>query len=338
MQYKSVKGFSGLGQLGLLILFLGVGFILTAIAQIIIGMKMMPAGTSIFASPDLLMKAMMDPENIGLARLMQVAGTLFLLFIPAVLYSWVTNGKNKFWLGFNKYLNGYQILIGFFIIFAANVMAAPLADFSKSIIAHFPRVDMIAKNMEDAYNAQVLALSNLKSWPEFLMAIVIIAFFPAMFEEVFFRGALQNLLVRWWKNPFISILVTSLVFSLIHMSVYLFLSRAVLGFILGLLYYKSKNIWVNIIAHFLNNAIAVAQLFYMSNRTEKLDLNKLDPSYPWWVGLIALGVLMFLFTMLNKFSISNRLKINAQEQLLVQKEDPFRSFANADNNYSAGEN
>ena len=332
MQYKSIKGFSGWGQLGLLFVFLGVGFIFTAVAQLIIAVKMVPEGTSIFSSPDTIIKAMMDPKNIGLARLMQVAGTFFLLFVPSVLYSWVTNGKNKFWLGFNKYLNAYQLLIGFFIIFAANVIAAPLADISKTVIVHFPRLDVTAKNMEDAYNAQVVALSNLKSWPEFLMAIVIIAFFPAMFEEVFFRGAMQNLLVRWWKKPFIAILVTSLVFSLIHMSVYLFLSRAVLGFMLGLLYHKSKNIWVNIIAHFLNNTIALAQLFYMSLKAEKLDLNKLDPSYPWWAGVTALAILIFLFMLLNKFSIQNRVKIDAQEQLLIAKEDPFRSFANADNN------
>lgn len=332
MQYRSVKGFSGWGQLGLLLVFLGVGFILTAVAQLIIAIKMMPVGTSIFSSPDAIMNAMMDPKNVGLARLMQVAGTFFLLFVPAVLYSWVTNGKNKFWLGFNKYLNGYQIVIGFFIIFAANVMAAPLADISKTIIAHFPRLDIMAKNMEDAYNAQVLALSNLKSWPEFLMAIVIIAFFPAMFEEVFFRGAMQNLLVRWWKNPLIAILFTSLLFSLIHVSVYLFLSRAVLGFVLGLLYHKSKNIWVNIIAHFLNNAIAVTQLFYMSKSAEKLDLNKMDPSYPWWIGVLALGFLIFLFMLLNKYSLQNRLRIETQEKLLIEKEDPFRSFVNADNN------
>ena len=158
------------------------------------------------------------------------------------------------------------------------------------------------------------------------------AFFPAMFEEVFFRGALQNLLVRWWKNPFIAILVTSLVFSLIHMSVYLFLSRAILGFVLGLLYHKTKNIWVNIIAHFLNNAIAMAQLFYMSTRAEKLDLDKLDPSYPLWIGIAAFGVLVFLFWLLDKYSKQNRLKIDAQENLLIEKEDPFRSFANAVNN------
>ena len=332
MQYKSVKGFSGWGQLGLLFVFLGAGFILTAIAQVIIALKMIPPGTSIFTSPDTIMKAMMDPKNIGLARLMQVAGTFLLLFVPAVLFSWVTNGKNKFWLGFNKYINGYQVLIGFFIIFAANVMAAPLADISKNIIAHFPRLDLVAKNMEDAYNAQVLALSHLGSWPEFLMAVVIMAFFPAMFEEVFFRGALQNLLVRWWKNPFIAILFTSLVFSFIHMSVYLFLSRAILGFVLGLLYHKTKNIWVNIIAHFLNNAIAMAQLFYMSTRAEKLDLNKLDPSYPLWIGIAAFGVLVFLFWLLDKYSKQNRLKIDAQENLLIEKEDPFRSFANAVNN------
>ena len=332
MQYKTVKGFSGWGQLGMLLVFLGVGFILTVVVQLIIAVKMVPVGTSIFASPDVIMNAMMDPKNISLARLMQVAGTFFLLFVPALLYSLVTNGKNKFWLGFNKYLNGYQVLIGFFIIFAANVMAAPLADISKTIVAHFPHLNMIAKNMEDAYNAQVLALSNLKSWPEFITAIFIMAFFPAMFEEVFFRGALQNLLIRWWKNPFIAILVASLVFSLIHMSVYLFLSRAILGFVLGLLYYKSKNIWVNIIAHFLNNSIAVAQLFYMSNSAEKLDFNKLDPSYPWWIGVVALAALIFLFWLLNKFSLQNRAKIDAQEQLLIAKEDPFRSFANTENN------
>ncbi|MBK8496469.1 MAG: CPBP family intramembrane metalloprotease [Chitinophagaceae bacterium] len=89
---------------------------------------------------------------------------------------------------------------GFFIIFLANVIANPLADLSKSILFYFPDLYAIGEKMELAYTEQVMALSNLKSWGEFVMAIVIMAFFPALFEEIFFRGAVQNLLERWWQK------------------------------------------------------------------------------------------------------------------------------------------
>jgi membrane protease YdiL (CAAX protease family) len=288
-------------------------------------MQMMPPGTSVM-DPDAIMKAMLDPKNVGLARLAQVFGTFFLLFVPAVLYNLVCNGPDRFWLGFNNYINIYQVLIGFAIIYAANMFAAPIGDFSKAIVANFPSLDEMARKMEAAYNEQVLVLSNLRSWPEFLTAVVIMAFFPALFEEVFFRGGLQNILVRWTNRPIIAIIITSLLFSFIHMSIYLFLSRAILGFVLGLMYHKSKNIWVNVIAHFLNNAIAVAQLFWMSTRNKKIDVSALDTEVAWWVGLLALFVLIGLFYLLQKYSVANRNKINEKEAALYAKgnlHDPF---------------
>lgn len=332
MQYKTVKGFSGAGALGMLLVFLGLGFILAGIAQFGIGMQMVPDGTPMEKLGDVLLKAMLDPKNVGLARLSQVLGTVFLLFLPAVLYSLVVNGKNPFWLGFNKYITARQILIGFGIIFFANLMAGPIADLSKSVIGHFPKLDALAKNLEDAYNEQVLALSNLKSWPEFIMAIFIMAFFPALFEEIFFRGALQNLFEKWWRSPFMAILISSVIFSIIHFSIYLFLTRLILGFVLGLMYYKTKNIWVNVVAHFLNNAIAVTMLFAVSGKKEKLDLAKIEPQVDWWWGVGALALLVLLFKALEKYSRDNKISIDAKEQALLAKEDPFRSFAENVNN------
>ncbi len=332
MQYKSIKGFSGWAQLGMLFVFFGMGFILAGGVQLLIGMQLIPAGTSMKDMGNVMIKALMDPKNVAMARLSQVLGTLLLLFVPAVLYSLVVNGKNKFWLGFNPWFNGRQVLIAFFIILAANLLASPLADFTKWAVAHFPSLNTYAKNLEDLYNEQVLALSNLKSWGEFILAVFIMAFFPAMFEEIFFRGAMQNLFEKWWKSPLMAILVTSLLFSLIHFSIYLFLSRAVLGFMLGFLYYKTKNIWVNIIAHFLNNAIAVSQLFYLSNKNEKLDIEKLDPEMPWWWGLISIVVLYFLFKLLEKYSENNKARIAAKEQVLLAEADPFHSFAKKETN------
>ena len=332
MEYKSIKGFTGWGSLGILFVFLGAGFVLTGIVQAIIMFSVMPPGTTLTNMGDNMMKAMMDPKNVSALRLSQVLGTMCFFFIPAVLYSLVTNGKNKWWLGFNKYLNIQQILLGVGIIYAANIAASPLVDVTKSILVHFPNINAAAKKMEDLYNDQVLAISNLKSWGEYLMAIVIMAFFPAMFEEVFFRGALQGLLVRWWKKPLIAIIAASIIFSAVHMSIYLFLNRAILGFALGILYYKSKNIWINIIAHFLNNAIAVTMLFYLSMKKEKLDLAKIDPKVEWWVGLIGLAAFIGLLYAFDKISADKVARIAAKEETLIAKEDPFRGFAEIENN------
>jgi membrane protease YdiL (CAAX protease family) len=327
MQYKSVKGFSGWGQLGILLVFFGLGFILAAAVQLLIGLQLVPRGISADKLGETVLKAMMEPENIGYARLSQVLGTFFLLFVPASLYLIVCHGKNTFWFGFNKHINGWQVLIGFFLIFFANIITEPLADLSKNILTHFPSLNTMAQQMEDTYSGQVAALSNLKSWGEFTMALLIMAFFPAMFEEIFFRGALQNLLERWWKAPLAAVIFTSIIFSVIHMSLYLFLSRAVLGFVLGLMYQRSKNIWVNIVAHFLNNTVALIQLFWISSHNRKIELDKMDPKLPLWGGLVAVGITYGLFILFEKVSVRNRNLIAFEEQDLVEKADPFHHLS-----------
>lgn len=327
MSYKTVKGFSGAAQLGILLVFLGLGFILAGLAQFIIGMQMLPEGTSIAAMPQALVKAMMDPKHVNTVRVLQVVSTFFLLFLPAVLCSLVTNGRKKFWLGFNPYIHIKQVLVGFLLIYSANIFAGPFADFSKDLVAGMPSLKATADAMEKTYNDQVLLLSNLNGWGEYLLSIVIIAFFPAVFEEVFFRGALQNMLTKWLGKPLIAILITALLFSFIHLSIYLFISRFILGIVLGLLFYKSKNIWVNIIAHFLNNAIALTQMFYLTKQKKAIALNDLDPVMPWWAAAIALAALVGGFIIFDKFSELNKAKINTKEQLLRADANPFNSIS-----------
>ena len=326
MEYRSVKGMTGWGQLGILLVFLGAGFILAAGVQLLIAYQLIPAGLPPGKMADAMINSMLQPENIGAARLSQVLGTCFLFFVPAALFMLVCHGKNKFWLGFNKHINGRQIILGFFLIFLANVIANPLAELSKTLLVNFPKLNALGMTMEAEYTKQVMALSNLKSWGEFFMAIVIMAFFPALFEEIFFRGAVQNLLVRWWKKPLLAIIITSLMFSLIHMSVFLFLSRAVLGFVLGLMYERSKNLWVNIIAHFLNNTVAVIQLFWLSTHKQKVAIDKLDPDVPWWGALIALAVSIGLFLLFEKVSGKNKTQIAFEEQNLLEQSDILHPF------------
>ena len=326
MNYRSVKGFTGWAQLGILLVFLGAGFVLAGGVQLLIGFQLIPAGLPPDKMAEAMINSMLQPENVGAARLSQVLGTFFLFFIPSVLFTLICHGKNIFWLGFNKHINGWQVILGFFLIFLANIIANPLADLSKSLLVNFPKLNALGMVMEAEYTKQVMALSNLKSWGEFIMAIVIMAFFPALFEEILFRGALQNLLVRWWKKPLLAIIASSLLFSLIHMSVFLFVSRVVLGFVLGLMYERSKNLWVNIVAHFLNNTVAVIQLFWLSTHKQKVEVDKLDPDVPWWAALIALSISIGLFLLFEKVSAKNKTQITFEEQNLLEQSDILHPF------------
>ena len=316
MEYRSVKGYTGWAQVGFLCVFLAVGILLAGGIQFLITMQIMPTGAKLTDS-DAIMKAMLAPENVNFARWSQVLSTFALLFLPAIALSFICNGKSMLWVGFSKHISAIQLLLGFVIMFITAIAVGPLADISKSIVAHFPTINASAKKLEDLYNTQALALSNLKSLPEYIIGLFIMAFFPALFEEVFFRGTLQNLFLRWLKKPILAILITSILFSLVHSSIYLFLSRMALGFALGLMYYYSKNIWINIVAHFINNTFALTALYLMGNKLDKASIEKLDPHPHWLLALAACGVLVLLFQLLQKRSGHNKAIIEEKELALV---------------------
>lgn len=322
MEYRSAKGFTGWGQTGMLVAFIGVGLILAGIVQLWIGLSLIAPGIPPLQKADAMLKALFKPENVGWLQISQVISTFFLFFLPTVFYSLVCNGKHPLWLGFSRHINFWQVLLGFFIIFCANIASEPIADLSKKIIAHFPSVNNWAQGLEDSYNSQVTAMSNLKGRSSLVLAIVVLAFFPALFEEILFRGAIQNLFIKWWKKPLLGIIITSLVFSFIHGEAYPFLSRAILGFVLGLMYYQSKNLWVNIIAHFLNNAIAVIQLYAAGSQST---------SIPAWIGFASIPLLYFLFLIFKKISAKNKAMIETDELKLWIKSTPQYNLAETNN-------
>src|SRR3978361_573775 len=99
MSYRSAKGFSGWAQLGILLGFAGLGLIFAGIIQLLIGKSLIAAGTPLADMADQMMKALLDPKNVFYLQLSQIAGTIFLMFIPTVVYSLLCNGKDMLWLG-----------------------------------------------------------------------------------------------------------------------------------------------------------------------------------------------------------------------------------------------
>jgi membrane protease YdiL (CAAX protease family) len=155
--------------------------------------------------------------------------------------------------------------------------------------------------MEDAYQKQVEAIVTLNNPIEFISALFIMAFLPALCEEALFRGGLQNFLTRSTRIPWLSILVVSIIFSAVHFSWYGFLSRFFLGIVLGLVFHYSGRLWLSIIAHFFNNALAITLLYIAKQEGKPMQEAMNEGADTLW-GLVALPVLIVLFMWFRKIS------------------------------------
>ena len=62
-------------------------------------------------------------------------------------------------------------------------------------------------------------------------------------EEVLYRGIICGQLSLWYK-PWIGIVISSVLFGIMHFNVIQFLYAFVVGLVLGLSYTKTKNIWI----------------------------------------------------------------------------------------------
>jgi hypothetical protein len=99
--------------------------------------------------------------------------------------------------------------------------------------------------------------------------LIVIALGAAVSEEVLFRATLFRLGERLTKNKTTIIWICAAIFSAIHMQFLGFVPRLLLGAYFGYLLIWSGNIWLPIIAHFCNNAIAV--LLMSSDKLKDLE-------------------------------------------------------------------
>jgi membrane protease YdiL (CAAX protease family) len=95
----------------------------------------------------------------------------------------------------------------------------------------------------------------------YLLGALIVA--PVL-EEIVFRNILLNSLLNNYRKK-ISIIISSLVFGLIHGSPFQIIFTTVIGLFLGIIYAKEKNIAYAIIVHFFANLFVVVSQVYSQN-------------------------------------------------------------------------
>jgi membrane protease YdiL (CAAX protease family) len=103
---------------------------------------------------------------------------------------------------------------------------------------------------------------EMHSVGELMLNIFIIALVPAIFEEIFFRGTLQPLLIGLTGNKHIGIIFCSFLFAAIHLNIMQIIPMFFLAIVLGYLYQFTQSLLPGIVLHFCNNTLAILANYY----------------------------------------------------------------------------
>jgi membrane protease YdiL (CAAX protease family) len=89
-------------------------------------------------------------------------------------------------------------------------------------------------------------------WPVLLVCVS-----AAVFEELAFRGVIFGVLRRHARLAE-TLLITATAFAILHLSAFALVSHTLLGLYLGWLRHRSGSLYPCVLAHFLHNALALA--------------------------------------------------------------------------------
>ncbi|MDX1477968.1 MAG: type II CAAX endopeptidase family protein [Saprospiraceae bacterium] len=148
------------------------------------------------------------------------------------------------------------------------------------------------RNMEDNAAQIMSGILDMPDVGALIHTLVLVAVLPAIGEELVFRGILQRQLGEWFRSDHAAVWVSAVIFSAVHMQFEGFLPRMALGALLGYLYVWSRNLWIPIAGHLVNNGIPLVVLYFTGTDLTQVDAQDY-PGVTVWGIMVSIVVLYF---------------------------------------------
>ena len=295
-----IKGFfsnsSPFFQLGVLLYFVLIGILLnSAITHAVVYITGLFSGSR----PETGSFANMPFYTIQTA---QFFSGILIFILPALSTAYFCSNKPYEFLQIKRRVTLKVILLSAIMLF----FIAPFIELTSNLNSkiHLPELlaplaDWMQKTEEQAAGITEKTLSE-KGFFAFATNIFIIGVMAGVAEEFFFRGALMSIITKKIKNHHMTIWLIAIIFSIIHFQFSGFIPRVILGAFLGYLLFWTKNIWVPVFAHALNNIMAIAGyklgLYQLSRESTVLtSSSENDSDFYVTLTIAIVGLALFLF-------------------------------------------
>jgi membrane protease YdiL (CAAX protease family) len=260
-----------------------------------------------FTNPDLLAQ-ISNPEMIPILRFFQGTTSVGMFLVPGLVWAWIYERPVTKTLEIRSNVKIGHIATMLILLIAALPMINAMAAFNQSI--NLPEwlhnLEQSMKATEASAVKFMEALLTTDSLTVLFANLFVVAVLPGVAEEVIFRGILQKEIMRVSGNPILAVIVASLLFSAMHMQFYTFIPRLALGIMLGLVFYWSKNLWIPIILHFMNNGLSVIAWYMLPREDIENSLENVGTLNNMWplaiVSVVSVITILYLF---RKFAFRN---------------------------------
>ncbi len=265
---------------------------------------------STFSSPHFVEMAKSNPDLLAARKLFQViAGSFGIFLVPALLFPKALHARPVWYLKLANPTPWFSWVFAILLMIVAMPLVSWLIETNQQmrLPPSWSDFEHSIRELENEASALTRLFVAADTGWMLLLNIVIVAILPAVCEEFFFRGALQNFIFQCFHRRGMAILFTALLFSASHGQYYGFLPRVLLGVILGYIYAISGSMWVAVLAHFFNNAVTVIALYY-----SKLypDLAFLNEDYVFGLPLVLLSAVLTVGLFLLYQAMFHKLVVN----------------------------
>ncbi|MEI8086254.1 MAG: CPBP family intramembrane glutamic endopeptidase [Paludibacter sp.] len=252
-----------------------------------------------------------DITDIKSLKLMQLVQSVGMFVIPPIVVAYLWSEKPILFLKIGekmKWMNAIFIVV--FMIIAIPFINL-LGDFNQQMVLPkaFAGLEAMMKASELETAKVTEHLLTVHTLTGLLFNIFLIAMLPALGEELFFRGVLQRIFQEW-KGAVAAIWISAFIFSAIHFQFYGFLPRLLLGAFFGYLLLWSDNLWLPILAHFINNLMAVVFFYLKYNGYQVFDIDTIGTGYTFWLGWISAFLVIVGVLLIKRMQISKSNSIN----------------------------
>lgn len=222
-------------------------------------------------------------ESIVSLKILQICQGIGLFIVPGFLLALYFSSEPKKYLGFKK----ININLGFLTALTV-VFAFPAINLLASLNEQIPLPEWM-NGMEEKAQMLTKAFMQVNSFGGVLVNVFMIAILPAIGEELIFRGILQKLFAELTGKTFWGIIISATLFSAMHLQFQGFIPRFALGVLFGYLFVWSGSLWLPVIAHFINNSIAIIgyTLIYKGNLPAEAE-NVGGLTVLWPLGIISI--------------------------------------------------
>ena len=239
-----------------------------------------------------------QPVTTEALKWVQLIQTAALFLLPPFLMAFLWTKQPLEWLKLKSETRGYGLWAIFLMLMA--LPAINLVGYfnqQMSLPAFLEPLEQWMKTAEANAAHLTEQFLSVTTFDGLIINILLMALLPAVAEELTFRGVLQRLIQtqtneainREGKRVHIAIWCSAILFSAIHMQFYGFLPRMLMGALFGYALVWTGSLWIPILMHFTNNAMAVI-LYFLAIRSG-WDMNKVDTigtNDTLWLGVVSL--------------------------------------------------